>query len=114
VLLGQAAGLVAFAVSGHPAVIAIAAAAVGAFTPGIAPLVLGRIQELSAGDPDGQRLGWSRATIAFALFQALGGYGYAFLFAHSGESYAAVFCCGGAALLIAAIADQMVAFRQRP
>lgn len=114
VLLGQAAGLVALAVSGHPAVIAIAAAAVGAFTPGIAPLVLGRIQELSAGDPDGQRLGWSRATIAFALFQALGGYGYAFLFAHSGESYAAVFCCGGAALLIAAIADQMVAFRQRP
>lgn len=114
VLLGQAAGLVALAVSGHPAVVAIAAAAVGAFTPGIAPLVLGRIQELSAGNPDGQRLGWSRATIAFALFQALGGYGYAFLFAHSGESYAAVFCCGGAALLIAAIADQMVAFRQRP
>ncbi|MBN9530096.1 MAG: YbfB/YjiJ family MFS transporter [Alphaproteobacteria bacterium] len=114
VLLGQAAGLVALAVSGHPAVVAIAAAAVGAFTPGIAPLVLGRIQELSAGNPDGQRLGWSRATIAFALFQALGGYGYAFLFAHSGENYAAVFCCGAAALLIAAIADQLVAFSQRP
>ncbi len=111
VLLGQAAGLAALGVTGDPLVVGIATAAVGAFTPGIAPLVLGRIQELSAGNPDGQRLGWSRATVAFALFQALGGYGYAFLFTHSDENYAAIFYCGAAALLIAAAAEQLMAFR---
>lgn len=105
VLIGQALGLAALGLSGDPIVVAVATAAVGAFTPGIAPLVLGRIQELSAGNPDGQRLGWSRATVAFALFQALGGYGYAFMFARSGENYAAIFFTGSGALLIAAVID---------
>ncbi len=114
VLLGQALCLGALALTGEPVVVAIATAAVGAFTPGIAPLVLGRIQELSAGNPDGQRLGWSRATIAFALFQALGGYGYAFLFSRSGENYALVFYCGAAALLAAAVIDQATARRVTP
>lgn len=114
VLLGQAIGLAALGLSGNPVVVGIASAVVGALTPGIAPLVLGRIQELSAGNPDGQRLGWSRATIAFALFQALGGYGYAFLFTHSGENYAAIFFCGAAALTVAALTDQVTARVFRP
>ncbi|CAB3777524.1 hypothetical protein LMG28614_00406 [Paraburkholderia ultramafica] len=58
--------------------------------------------------PPPQRAAWSRATTAFALFQALGGYGYSFLFSHTHNDYALIFICGAAALGIAFIADLVV------
>ncbi|QCO18439.1 YbfB/YjiJ family MFS transporter (plasmid) [Azospirillum brasilense] len=97
-LLLQAVAVAALAISGHPLVVGIATVVIGALTPGVVPLVLGRIHELLPRSPSEQRAAWSRATTAFALFQALGGYGYSSLFAHSGGSYAAVFLCGAVAL----------------
>ncbi|SDR40690.1 Predicted arabinose efflux permease, MFS family [Paraburkholderia fungorum] len=77
----------------------------GIFTPGIVPLVLGRIHELVPHDHTEQRAAWSRATTAFALFQALGGYGYSFLFSHTNNNYALIFALGAVALVLAFIAD---------
>ncbi|MCW2240313.1 MFS transporter [Azospirillum canadense] len=104
-LLVQAVAVAILAVTTNPALIALSTVAIGALTPGIVPLVLGRIHEALPGHPMEQRAAWSRATTAFALFQALAGYGYSFLFAHSGESYALVFACGAAALVVAFLAD---------
>lgn len=74
---------------------------VGAFTPGIVPLVLGRVQELLAHHPAAQKGAWSRATTSFALMQAVSAYGMSFLFDRSGGNYRLLFACGAAALMAA-------------
>lgn len=93
------------AVFHHPIAIALSTMVLGAFTPGIVPLVLGRIGTHLPGNVPAQRAAWSRATVAFALFQALGGYGYAYLFAHTQGNYALIFSCAAAALLFAVALD---------
>ncbi len=112
-LLLQAMAVVTLATSGHPLAVGAATVVIGALTPGVVPLVLGRIHELLPHSHAEQRAAWSRATTAFALFQALGGYGYSTLFAHSGESYATVFLCGAAALAVALGIDSLANSRHR-
>jgi len=109
VLQGVGVGLLA--VSHHTAALWAATIVLGAFTPGIVPMVLGRVQDMLPHDPVAQRAVWSRATASFALFQALGGYGYAWLFSHTGENYALIFGCGAVAMAVAFTADFLV--RQR-
>ena len=101
-------GLQAFAValpalSASVAALGFSSLVVGAFVPGIVPLVLGRVHELVPGDPGLQRAAWSRATAAFALGQAAAGYGFAWLFADSGYAY--LFPIAAAAMLLALAVD---------
>jgi len=112
-LVLQAVALATLAWTRTPAALALATFVIGGFTPGVVPLALGRIHELIPHSHTEQRAAWSRATTGFALLQALGGYGYAYLFSHSGENYALVFLCGGAAAVIAILADLAVARRPR-
>lgn len=81
---------------------------VGAFTPGIVPLVLGRIHELLAHDPAGQKAAWSKATTGFALFQAAGAYGLTFVLTRSGGDFRLLFFIGAAALALALAIDLAV------
>jgi predicted MFS family arabinose efflux permease len=83
----------------------------GAITPGAVPLVIGRLQELLPGDPVAQHAAWGHSTTMFALFQALSGYGFSFLFSHTGGAYLPVYLCAAAAFAIALAADLLV--RQR-
>jgi predicted MFS family arabinose efflux permease len=85
---------------------------VGAFTPGIVPLVLGRVHELLAHHPDEQRAAWSAATVSFAVLQAGAAYALSFVFAHSG-SYQLLFVIGSAALLLALTVDLVAAVGAR-
>jgi predicted MFS family arabinose efflux permease len=107
-LLLQALAVGLLAVSNQAWAIFTATLMLGAFTPGIVPLALGRIHELVPHDHLEQRAAWSRATTAFALFQALGGYGYSWMFAHSNENYALIFACGAVALALAFLADVLL------
>lgn len=105
--LGFAAGSVAVllpAFAAAPVALGISSLIAGACTPGLVPIVLGRVHELRPHDPAGQRLAWSRATIAFALFQAVAAYGLSFLFAQ-GSGYNALFMTGAAALALALMID---------
>lgn len=77
----------------------------GAFTPGIVPLALGRIHELLPNDPRGQRAAWSAATTSFALFQAAGAYALTFVFAQSGGDYHLLFVIGAAAFVLTLAID---------
>ncbi|WP_027214880.1 YbfB/YjiJ family MFS transporter [Burkholderia sp. WSM2232] len=104
-LLLQAAAVALLALSGNAWVLALSTVILGVFTPGVVPLALGRIHELVPHDHTEQRASWSRATTAFALFQALGGYGYSYLFSHSHNNYALIFACGAVALAGAFIGD---------
>lgn len=90
----------------HNHVVLIAATVVvGSFPPGIVPIVLGRVHQLLPGDVHGQSAVWSKATTVFALFQALAGYGYSYLFALSGGDHRLLMGIGAGALLIAVLAD---------
>lgn len=93
---------------GAPGLI-ISSLVVGAFTPGIVPLVLGRVHELLAHHPAAHKTAWSRATTSFAVLQAVAAYGLSFLFVQSGGDYQLLFALGGAALASALAVDLVVA-----
>lgn len=82
----------------------ISSLVVGAFVPGVVPLVLGRTQELVRDDRARQGAAWSVATVAFASGQAGAAYGLSFLFNRTG-SYTLLFEIAVAALLLAFIID---------
>lgn len=82
---------------GLPALI-VSSMVMGAFTPGIVPLVLGRTNELLAHHPGSQKAAWSTATTSFATLQAGAAYGMSFLFAATSGNYSLLFMVGGAAM----------------
>ncbi len=96
-------GLMMF--SRNHVVLIAATVVIGSFPPGIVPIVLGRVHQILPGDAQGQSAVWSRATTVFALFQALAGYGYSYLFARSGGDHRLLMGIGAGALLIAVLAD---------
>lgn len=92
-----------------PALI-VSALLAGAFTPGVVPLVLGRVQELTIGDPPAGRRAWRLSTVAYALGQALAAYAFSYLFARSG-SHVLLFLIGGLVLALALLIDLAVGRR---
>ncbi len=82
---------------------------VGAFTPGVVPLVLGRVHELLPHHPDAQKAAWSTATASFAILQAGAAYGMSFVFAHSAGDYPLLFVTGAVAMLLALAVDLIAA-----
>ena len=85
--------------TGTPGLI-VSSLVIGAFVPGIVPLVLGRIHELLAHDTAAQKAGWSAATTAFALFQAAAAYGLTFVLTQSGGDFRLLFATGAAAFVL--------------
>ncbi|TCR89794.1 YbfB/YjiJ family MFS transporter [Rhizobium sp. BK376] len=111
-LLLQAVAAALLAASGNWIVIGIATVIFGVCTPGIVPLALGRIHEILPHSHVEQRAAWSKATTGFALFQALAGYGYSYLFIHTGQNYAIIFLCGTAALVLALLGDALFSLKK--
>ncbi|MDH2380921.1 YbfB/YjiJ family MFS transporter [Bradyrhizobium sp. CER78] len=104
------------AVTTSPAALIVSSLIVGGFTPGIVPLVIGRIHELIPHSAASQRSAWAQATTTFALFQAAGAYGLSWLFAQSGGDYALLFVIGAAGV-VAALAIELfsvVALGRKP
>jgi MFS family permease len=93
------------AVSTAPLSLIVSSVIVGGFTPGIVPLVLGRIHELVPHSAEQQRATWSHATTSFALFQAVAAYGFSWLYAQSGGDYLILFGLGSAAVIVALAID---------
>lgn len=109
----QAVSAAALAISAHWLVIAAATIVFGLFTPGMVTLALGRIQEILPHSHDGQRAAWSNATTGFALFQMLGGYAYAWLFAQTDGDYALIFLIAAGALAFGVFVNIGSALRDR-
>jgi len=102
-VLVEAAAVALLAVTDDPISLAVSSLVIGALTPGVVPLVLGRIHEILP--PGGARdAAWSLATTAFALGQAGAAYGFSFLFAQGG-GYALLFALGGAAAALAFVIE---------
>jgi predicted MFS family arabinose efflux permease len=97
------------ALSSAPAAIIVSSLVVGGFTPGIVPLVLGRIHELLPHSSASQRAAWAQATTTFALFQAAGAYGLSYLFERTGGDYAILFVIGAGAVAASLAIDLITA-----
>jgi predicted MFS family arabinose efflux permease len=85
---------------------------VGAFTPGIVALVLGRVHELLPHAPARQKVAWSKATTAFAVLQAIAAYGMSYIFARTGGHYETLFAIAAAALVLALLIDLLAGARK--
>jgi predicted MFS family arabinose efflux permease len=109
----QAIAIVLPVLSSAPAAMIISSLVVGGFTPGVVPLVLGRIHELLPHDNAGQKAAWARATTMFALFQAGAAYGFSYLFARTGGDYAILFAVGAGAAAVALAMDLVAALTTR-
>lgn len=109
----EAAAVLLPTVSTAPASLIISSVVVGGFTPGIVPLVLGRIHELAPHSNQQQRALWSHATTSFALFQAAAAYGFSWIYAQTGGDYLALFGLGGVAVVLALAIDLGVALATR-
>lgn len=107
----QAAAVAIPALTSNTALLMVSSVVVGAFTPGIVPLVLGRVNELLAHHPAEQKGAWRTATTSFAILQALAAYGMSFLFANSGGDYRLLFGIGAGALVMALAIDLFAATR---
>ena len=90
----------------------VSSVVIGAFTPGIVALVLGRVNELLAHHPSLVKATWRRATTSFAVMQAVAAYGLSYVFSTSGGDYAVLFVIGAAALAIALAVDLLVSLRR--
>jgi predicted MFS family arabinose efflux permease len=87
---------------------------IGSFPPSIVPITLNRVHHILPGDAHGQSAIWSKATTLFALFQAVAGYGYSYLFARSGGDYHLLMGLGAAALLVALFAEGIKKLLAKP
>jgi predicted MFS family arabinose efflux permease len=74
---------------------------VGAFTPGVVPLVLGRVHELLLRNSAAQRAAWGKATTGFAALQAMAAFAFSFLLVQRNGNYALLFELGAAAMALA-------------
>jgi len=67
---------------------------------------------LLPGDPGRQAAAWGLCTTAFAIGQAVAGYGFSYIFAHSENGYPSLFLLAAGALLLALAVD--LAFGKTP
>jgi predicted MFS family arabinose efflux permease len=93
-----------------PVPLAVSALIMGAFTPGMPPLVLGRMAELA---PTSAREGWAIATTGFALATAAGAWGMSAVYAATDSHWAlfAIALVFIAMALAAALVDRRLASR---
>ncbi|WP_229429106.1 YbfB/YjiJ family MFS transporter [Massilia sp. ST3] len=103
-LLAAAAALLMAAWPQAPSLLA-ASLLLGAFTPGVVTLMIGRLHELLPGRHAAQHAAWSRSTSMFALFQALAGYGLSWVFARNGGQHRVLFMAAGGAFALALLLD---------
>ena len=88
----------------------LSAAIAGAFAPGVAALMLGRVNSLTVPGSATARAGWSWATTAWAVGQTAGAYAFSYVFAGTGD-YTPLFA-SGCVLLALALAVDVVATRK--
>jgi predicted MFS family arabinose efflux permease len=110
--VSQAACVGWLAVSDGVIPLVVSSVVIGAYVPGIVPLVLGRVNELIPDRPREQRAAWARATTAFAIGQASAAFALAYLFERT-ASYTLLFVMGFTALLLALAVDLPMVISRR-
>ncbi|MDT7952864.1 MAG: YbfB/YjiJ family MFS transporter [Acetobacteraceae bacterium] len=113
-LLLEAVAVALPGISHSPAGLVLSCLVVGACTPGVVPLALGRTQEILRDHASAQKRAWSAATTSFAVMQAAGAYGLSFVFIRSGGDYRLLFGIGAATLALALAVDLLASEGREP
>lgn len=79
-VLVEAAAVAVLLLTDDPIAMAISAMAGGVLAPGLVPVALGRVRDLSGPSEGAKAAAWGRATAGFAIGQAAGAYLLAWLF----------------------------------
>ena len=82
----------------------------GMLGPGISAVMLGRVGQIAGGEAAARQRGWTQATIAWAVGQAAGAYGLAWLYGEFG-GYNMMFAAALVALAVAAAMEVVVALQ---
>ncbi|WP_051244185.1 YbfB/YjiJ family MFS transporter [Thalassobaculum salexigens] len=104
--------VVALAVGAGEIGLFVSAVVGGASIPGVVPLVLGRVHDL-VEDPSARLGTWGRATMAFAVGQAAGAYGFSALYDRVG-SYPLIFALAAGLMALALAIDLVWVRRPTP
>jgi predicted MFS family arabinose efflux permease len=91
----------------------VSCVAMGALTPGIVPLVFGRVHELFPHDLARQQHAWSTVTTSYAICQAAAAYGFSFLFSRTGGDYRLLFAAGASAVGLGLVLDLVLTVATR-
>lgn len=105
----QIAAAAAMVLAHGSAALVLATFVIGTFPSGVVPLTLGRIRHTLRHDAAAQGAAWSRATTVFALFQALAGYAYSWIFAATGGAHRVPMLIGAIAFGLALLSDLLLA-----
>ena len=92
--------------------IAIGASALvaGSIVPGITAVMLGRVGTMAGSDGVARQRGWTLATVAWAIGQAVGAYGLAWVYGQTND-YELLFAAALAAMAAAAILEAALALQ---
>jgi predicted MFS family arabinose efflux permease len=97
----------------RPVVLDGSAVLAGMIVPGISAVMLGRIGAMAGNDNTARQRGWTQATVAWAIGQAAGAYGMAWLYGLAG-TYPALFVTALVALAVAGTLELVLALRGKP
>jgi predicted MFS family arabinose efflux permease len=97
----------------RPVVLDGSAVLAGMIVPGISAVMLGRIGTMAGNDNAARQRGWTQATVAWAIGQAAGAYGMAWLYGLAG-TYPALFVTALVALAVAGTLELVLALRGKP
>jgi predicted MFS family arabinose efflux permease len=111
--LWQSAAIALLLVAVSPPALVASSFAMGMSVPGVVATVIGRTHELLPHDPARQAAAWSFCTLAFALGQAISGYLYSYIFAHSANGYPMLFAIAATAMLVGLTIDLTAAGRNQ-
>lgn len=100
----QFAAVVALIASSSTFAVFMLAAVIGSFPSGAVPAALARVHELVQDHHVRQRM-WGRATVSFALMQAVSGYVYSGLYQKTHGNHVLLFGLGAVAYVIALLVD---------
>ncbi len=111
VIVVQAVTVAVLLLTANPLFIAISCVFAGMCGPGISAAMLGRVGRMAGTDGAARQRGWTQATVAWAVGQAAGAYGLAWLYGVFG--YAALFLTALAALAAAALLELALALNRQ-
>ena len=96
--------LVALIASTDPLAVSASAFVAGSIVPGVTAVMLGRVGSMAGLDGAARQRGWTLATVAWAIGQAAGAYGLAWLYGRTGD-YHLMFVVALVAMVAAAVIE---------
>ncbi len=106
----QAGALAVLLATDDPVALGVSVVFAGMLGPGISAVMLGRVGQMAGGHPAVRQRGWTQATVAWAVGQAAGAYGMAWLYGEFG-GYAPLFLTALVALGAAALVELVLALQ---